>query len=286
MSRKTCNRNAFTLLELLVVIVIISILAGVVLSKFGKIRENGWSTQCKANLRSLYQASLNYANDNGAYFPHAGPYETRNSLTGIWTEDRAWVNWTGISAWPNSASQASHMAQPVWYGNAGRASITNGTIWEYSGHDMGCYLCPKFRSLIQSSYNSGNAQYDVVRSYAMNSFFGCATTPNDVNMGNLSQEASRTLMYADMPNQQTYPANGQQYCRFCIGANGDDGVLTAGPWVAAPLQTTESIGYIHQMSGEYRGHVVFLDGHVEAIGLYQPTGIGSNRTYDACTGQY
>jgi len=294
MIKQTGRRNAFTLLELLVVIAIIAILAAVFATKYGQIRENGWSTQCKANLRSLYQAALNYANDNNATFPYAGPFEYQDPLTGIYYERKGWVNWTGTGIWPDGPQ--TKMTQPTWYEDDthhARAAITNGSLWEYTNRDMGTYLCPKFRSLVK---NAKGQTYNVVRSYAMNYYFGCSdghtskTSFNAgfdaVNLQALDQEASRTMMFADMPLTLTCLGNNQAVCTVSAlsGGAGGDGVLDAPETTSVPY---ESIGYLHPMGGEYRGHVVFLDGHIEAVGLVSLGGNSwSNRTHDACIGQF
>ena len=308
MVKQTNTRNAFTLIELLVVIVIISVLAAVMASKYGKVRENGWATACKGNLRSLYQGALNYANDNGGTFPYAGPWESFDQASGLYSERKGWVNWIATSSpptWPNSSPQAGNMTQPIWFGNTARSSITNGALWDYVSHDANVYLCPKFRSVIQGLYASSDKRYDAVRSYVMNSYFGCSAVQGSVNLTTISQEASRTLMFADMAYQVNYPG-GKTVIPVCsqyagiMGNNspgngtsypGDDGVLTPTPVVSAQ-QSYESIGYIHNLSGEFRGHAVFLDGHVATVSLYYNdagaslSGAPTNRTCDACTGQY
>lgn len=297
MAAKTNMRKAFTLIELLVVITIIAVLASVFVGKYGQIRENGWSTRCKGNLRSLYQAALNYSNDNsvGAY-PPAGSYEVYDPLNAKWYERRAWVTWTGPGIWPNSVPQDNpkgRMVQPTWRGSLGRVSITNGALWEYIGKDMGSYLCPKFRYLARAAGNT-----DVVRSYAMNAYFGCSDghAPASyarwslLTVQTVAYEASRTVLFADMQSSRYYVDGKTVVCTTWAGNDtaGNDSVLDgcnapAGP----PYATYESIGYLHRMGGEYRGHAVFLDGHIEAVGLVNPSsGALSNRTYDACNGIY
>lgn len=123
----------------------------------------------------------------------------------------------------------------------------------------------------------------------MNSCFGCNDKQTSINLSSLVAEASRTMMFSDMQRSGTYQGNSQlTVCSQWAGNgtdDGDDGVLTATvPPVA--LACHESIGFIHPMAGGYLGHAVFLDGHIEAIGLQQPDGTLSNRTTDACNGTY
>lgn len=63
------NRRAFTILELIIVISLITILSGMVLHSIHMARERGKSAACATNLRSLAQAALTYAEANGGSFP-------------------------------------------------------------------------------------------------------------------------------------------------------------------------------------------------------------------------
>ncbi len=61
--------SAFTLIELLVVIAIISILMAVLVPTLSAVRERGRQTRCMANLRSIGQAIVIYADDNQNRLP-------------------------------------------------------------------------------------------------------------------------------------------------------------------------------------------------------------------------
>jgi len=64
-------RQAFTLVELLVVISLIALIAGLLLPALSKARRQAKSTVCKNNLRQMGLATMLYAQDNGGRLPYA-----------------------------------------------------------------------------------------------------------------------------------------------------------------------------------------------------------------------
>ncbi|RRJ97552.1 DUF1559 domain-containing protein [Opitutaceae bacterium TAV4] len=64
--------HAFTLIELLTVIAIIGILAGILIPVTLLVRDQARVTQCQSNLRQIHFALMMYVDDNKGYLP-AGP---------------------------------------------------------------------------------------------------------------------------------------------------------------------------------------------------------------------
>jgi prepilin-type N-terminal cleavage/methylation domain-containing protein len=68
-SSNESGKGAFTLIELLSVILVLGILAGILIPAIGGVREKANMTKSVANLRSIGAAHLLYANQNGGQFP-------------------------------------------------------------------------------------------------------------------------------------------------------------------------------------------------------------------------
>ncbi len=62
-------RHAFTLIEMLVVISIIAVIAGIIFPVLFWAREKAQQTVCASNLRQLGMATMMYAQDNDEYVP-------------------------------------------------------------------------------------------------------------------------------------------------------------------------------------------------------------------------
>ena len=61
------RRRAFTLVELLVVIGIITLLVALLMPALGKVRKHAWEVNCAANLRTIRSAVQVYVAQHGGY---------------------------------------------------------------------------------------------------------------------------------------------------------------------------------------------------------------------------
>ena len=67
--------SAFTLVELLVVVAIVSLLIAILLPSLGRAREQARRVQCASNLRQVALATVMYANNNGGVMPGVGRWQ-------------------------------------------------------------------------------------------------------------------------------------------------------------------------------------------------------------------
>jgi len=77
MNRFSRKKHRFTLLELLIVIAVIAILAGLLLPALNSAREKGTAISCTGNMRQVMQGAQLYADDNQDWFGIAIPNGTK-----------------------------------------------------------------------------------------------------------------------------------------------------------------------------------------------------------------
>ena len=68
------SEEGFTLIELMIVIVILGVLAGIVIFAVGGITDNGNVAACKSDVKTVDVAVEAYLAKNGSYPPDLDPY--------------------------------------------------------------------------------------------------------------------------------------------------------------------------------------------------------------------
>ncbi|MDD4016821.1 MAG: prepilin-type N-terminal cleavage/methylation domain-containing protein [Kiritimatiellae bacterium] len=260
------KKHGFTLVELLVVISILGILAAALTTQFTKARSMGQSIRCKANLKNLTQAAINYGVEK-EYMPHAGSYEfpwpaTENGrYKTFYHEYVGWVSWTGTGRWRSEDPQSGAMNDAVAYGANAFESITNGVLWSRVGKDLSVYVC-----------DAHKAEWDTVkskkplRSYVMNGYFGYQINGKGkmspwrwVRMDDLAAggNAGNLLLFAELPPMQNNGGNSEQTTIDSVLEN------TRGYGGVAGKQ--EILGFYHKVGKRSVAHVAFADGHVDVL---------------------
>ncbi|MEQ1860641.1 MAG: type II secretion system protein [Chthoniobacteraceae bacterium] len=159
------SRSAFTLVELLVVVAIIAVLAGLSLVVAGSARARADSAKCVSNLRQLAAAALAYAGENGGqYVPSQEPGNR--------------IRWHGARG-----------------GSTGAFDGTKGPLSPYLGLSRRVKLCPALQRVLtgSASFEEGTGGYGYNAAYI-------GGTPADPfkpeRLGNVPAP-SRVVMFAD-----------------------------------------------------------------------------------------
>lgn len=183
------KRHGFTLVELLVVVAIIGILAGILAPRLMGTLDSAKEQHCRNNLRKLHEAILQYSTDRadgeGAPMPAAQCFEVKSVS---WEREEAWISWVPIgsldedsfhklydTAGRSGSSHEAEMGDDLGHGERASFAIRHGLLFTYVG-DEKSYRCPVTAANAGKFMNEG-ATPDVRRTYAMGNFFRSASNP-------------------------------------------------------------------------------------------------------------
>ena len=185
------KRNAFTLIEVLLVVALISLLISILLPALSSVRQSTSTTVCASNLAGIYQATVYYTTSNRSLLPGA----------------RSWVggSWSNID------------------------SVRNGTLYTYMGKNESAYVCPVFpttRAWWTTNYggNDYTTRTTIAFTYALNEYAGNTWQgKNGIRSINRAEEPDKLHLYSDenpwmVPGYSNHPIN-----------NGAMGVGSYGP---------------------------------------------------------
>ena len=237
-SRRGPSRGqAFTLVELLVVVAIIGVLAGLLFPTFKGIRQLARSSGCASNLHTLQVGLTQFLAANRFRAPGAGGD----------TGDDQWV---------------ANTRPDIWWGEHGRENIRDGQIWDFV-QNYETYLCPDFEAVCRQPPPGAESRagvpygqgYSTVPSFDPSSFdpvrsYGQSEQVGDQNAHFAQLDASKTVWLCDEnPWRQLY-----QY-QYPGAPEPEFGIDNA------------RVG-VDDAPGEYHGgkaNCTFGDGHVEKL---------------------
>ena len=262
-------KKAFTLIELLIVIAIIAILAGVLMVSMGGATESARAAKCLANMHNLAVGCVGYRQDYGTY-PLAASieYRKRTEINGVYQtvygEKPGWISWNSSGQYANrpTSSIANTGFHKSAYGEGAATDeemyycLTNGVIWKYVGGNSDVYVCPSHTK----------AMGKVWWSYEMNGYFRGdvalkgETVFSDYGGRGAENGAERRLLFAEMPFNDSISASAEGEADtsqiYTDTAIQYDGLNAGGP---------EQIAFNHYVGKRKCAHVAYADGHVEKL---------------------
>lgn len=218
-------RHGFTLTELLVVIAVIALLAGLLLPALARARQSGLSASCINNLRQLQLASLAYAHDHADTLPP-------NNFTYIVGNTNA-PSLTNLSWAPGDVTR-----------DTTPDLLRSGVLHPYLG-TVGVFRCPADPSRILSPERGHPVPR--TRSYNLSVWLNCEL---EWNSARTVAEASRPSPAAVFAYIDTHE-DGIMDATF--GITQDDGGYYGSRWIDQPADR-------HRQGG----NLSFVDGHVES----------------------
>ena len=208
--------EAFTLLELLVVVAIIATLAALLLPTLGAAKLKAQAVGCLNNSRQLTLAWHLYSTDYNDRV--ANNYGVDQTVAAI--DTRKLDNWVNnVMTWGAGASVADRS-------NTNLDWVVNGVLGRYTAGTVGTYKCPADTRLSEAQIRAGFRQRN--RSFSMNSLFGLASNPSASNAAQ-SQDVAR---YRKFLKQTQVPQPAKTWLLIDEQPDSiDDGSFSEDPFV-------------------------------------------------------
>jgi prepilin-type processing-associated H-X9-DG protein/prepilin-type N-terminal cleavage/methylation domain-containing protein len=217
--------RAFTLVELLVVLAVMGVLAGLLLPVLAGAREKGRQSACASNLRQLALADGLYAEDNDGYFaPAAQGFFTR--------DDRRWFGVRGAD---------------------GRFEPHDGPLVPYLRDGGALRRCPSFRTAVGFDQGTGGYVYNYL-----------AVGSRVWRLGYVAEAFDQSMSEAELarPAETAMFADGAIDIGTGLA---EYGFMEPPPAVAARIPGASVLDPAIHFRHQERANVVFVDGHVRAL---------------------
>jgi len=269
------QRQAFTLVEMLVVIAIVGILAGVLVASLSGSTDSANVARCLANLKNLASACQTYGMNTGTY-PLAGNCvmlsidESRGmrNVKKNYREIPGWISTMSQGKYPSTSySKSPPISLYSADDDAAQFALTNGALWKFVSGNRNTYVCPLHA---QKGKNGARPQW----SYLMSAYFtwdasGRSFVEDPRREYGHVVRPDKKLLFCEVPfsGYNTWEPEGEggsedtdailQYSSSGID-NGTSGKSAGGGG-------NEQIGVNHKKGREAFAHVAFADGHVEKL---------------------
>ena len=184
--------SAFTLLELLVVVVIVGVMASLVLPALIKAREQGRSVACRSNMRQITLGFYLYADDNESYLPWAATHSDRN-LSGDFVfggPDNGQIDPSDSSSWRNTGFAYHAESGSVF-------SYVTGQPREVPHKDINQTIAPSYRC--PSTGRLGAAQRV---NFSMNGLLDPSNTslsPKGIRYTSINNPSQKVMLVNETP---------------------------------------------------------------------------------------
>ena len=238
----TTRPQAFSLVEILVVVSIIAVLAGMLMAAIPMITRSARSSVCSSNLRQISLAALSYSGDNqGGMVPNYG------------------TNPDGT----NSPSYTDFL-YPYIEMNSGTENKQKKNV----------FVCPSGRAMKTSAEGGWDWLWNYGLNNALHPNFDVGTNWKTISIAQVKRQ-SETVNIAD-GTQPPSDASGNSSRVISVWNNwkanvnfyDDDGSWSAAMQGPTPDTTSGVLRYRHGNSG-YNGqlcNIAWLDGHVSGVG--------------------